>query len=113
MQIFLGRTEHEIIKAQQREKYSDIFWTLEHEIIKEKQRDEYADIFVTPEHKIIKWRKRDHYSAFSGTTQHDKINKNQNIGFSNDFSNNITKFRKEIIKGPYFICVVCNRSLYL
>ena len=26
--------------------------------------------------------------------------------------NNVTKFRMEIAKGPYFICIVCNRCLY-
>ena len=71
---------------------------MEHENIKAKQRERKrerrATIFGTPQHENIKKTMRDHYATFSR------------------IQNNIKKFREEITKGPYFICVVCNRSLY-
>ena len=93
-----GTAEHENIKAEQREKKrkcrATIFGTTEHENIKAKQREKYASIFGTPQHENIKKTMRDHYATISRS------------------QNNIKKFRVEITKGPYFICVVCNRSLY-
>ena len=93
-----GTPEHENIKAQQRErkreKYTNLFGTSEHENIKVQRREKYANIFGTSEHESIKKRMRDHYTATSRT------------------QNNIKTFRMEIEKGPYFICVVCNRCLY-
>ena len=93
-----GTTEHENIKAKQRERKREhratIFGTTEHENIKAQQREKYASIFGTPQHENIKKTMRDHYATISRS------------------QNNIKKFREEITKGPYFICVVCNRSLY-
>ena len=93
-----GTAEHENIKAEQREKKREcratIFGTTEHENIKAQQREKYARIFGTPQHENIKKTMRDHYATISRS------------------QNNIKKFREEITKGPYFTCVVCNRSLY-
>ena len=67
---------------------------MEHENIKAQQREKYASISGTPQHENIKKTMRDHYATISRS------------------QNNIKKFREEITKGPYFICVVCNRCLY-
>ena len=60
MQICCGTSEHENIKAQQRErkreKYTNLFGTSEHENIKLQRREKYTNLFGTSEHESIKKR---------------------------------------------------------
>ena len=117
-----GTTEHENIKAQLRERNrkcrATIFGTTEHENIKAQQRErkrEYrATIFGTMEHENIKAQQREKYASISGTPRHENIKKTMRDHYAtiSRSQNNIKKFREEITKGPYFICVVCNRCLY-
>ena len=94
-----GTVAHEKINMQRRKKYASISWSPEHENLKAQQREtkreNYANIFGTPEYENIKRTMKGRYTAISRT------------------QNNITMFRMEIAKCSYFICIVCNRCLYM
>ena len=115
----LGTPEHDTIKAKMRARHANILGTPEHDTIKAKMQARHANILGTPEHDTIKEKMQARYKNILGTPEHDKVKARKRKLYadttavcSNDFSGNVKKFRSEIEKGPYFICVVCNRCLY-
>ena len=126
----LGTAEHEMIKAKRQARHINVLGTHEHERVKAKRQARYSNILGTAEHETIKAKKQAHYANILGTAKHETIKEKMRARYtnikararklyantttvcSNDFSGNITKFRLEIKKGPYFICAVCNRCLY-
>ena len=64
-------------------------------LVKKQKRGRYATIIGTPEHDTFKKQKRDRHSAVNSNSEE-----------------RIFKFTKQIQKGPYCVCVVCNRCHY-
>ena len=80
--------------------------TEQHEKIKARKRENYENILGTEEHEKIKAQKREGYCYLKTLQEeHEKVK-------AVTFDTHVKKFQKEIKKGPYFVCVVCNRCLY-
>ena len=64
---------------------------------------------ATPEKKSIKlFKAKERMSNFRARVLTFEDSKIKEIGLSN----RIKTFKKQIVKGPFYICVICNRTLY-
>ena len=96
----------------------NVFGTPQHDERKKRQRESMSqlsqNVFGTPQHDERKKRQRESMSQLRqhvfGTPRHDEIKKRQReIRKSID---PVKTFKDQIKEGPFYICVVCNRSLY-
>ena len=118
--------EHQENLKKKREEYVNKKNTREHAKKIETAHQEYADKKGTQEHKnenytskkVVLKEQREKYSLKKGTVEHEiKLLKKRKNYSSLKASNNsddkrIKKFKEIMMEGPYYICVVCNRSLY-
>ena len=84
------------------------------EIDKKRMRKHQNDIIGTPQHEIRKQHMREYNAKyFSARKEQRERNKckEQSSNKARENVNKIEKFKNEIKKGPYFICIVCNRCL--
>ncbi|XP_057310099.1 uncharacterized protein LOC130648095 [Hydractinia symbiolongicarpus] len=96
--------------------------TQEHDAMLKQQRDKYQSEMGTQEHKAKLKQKRDSqrdkYQSKIGSPEHlKKLKRNcdfHQIQKSQEMSTlkRIENFKKAIIEGPVFICIVCNPCLY-
>ena len=113
---------HNEIKKRKCERMSqlsqNVFGTPQHDERKKRQRESMSqlsqNVFGTPQHDERKKRQRESMSQLRqhvfGTPRHDEIKKRQReIRKSID---PVKTFKDQIKEGPFYICVVCNRSLY-
>ena len=113
----LGTLEHEKRKKQMQEystnEYSSIIGTPEHEKIKKQKKENsanrYASIIGTPEHERRKKQMRD-FSSSVVQTKRNRCAKQISERIKN--LDKVNKFKRQVKEGPYYICIVCNRSLY-
>ena len=101
-----------------REYHRKVYDTPRHNEIKKRKRERMSqlsqNVFGTPQHGERKKRQRDSMSQLRqhvfGTPRHDEIKKRRReIRKSID---PVKTFKDQIKEGPFYICVVCNRSLY-
>ena len=93
-------------KQKKQKQRVNLLGTEQHEKIKACKRKNYENIIGTEEHEKIKAQKRERYCYLKTLQEeHEKVK-------AVTFDTHVKKFQKEIKKGPYFVCVVCNRCLY-
>ena len=80
-------------------KYADKLGSAEHEKLLNVKREKYASNRGTVEHKIKLVQKQKNYNT-------------SKVSAISDIDKRIQRFKELIMKGPYYICVVCNRCLY-
>ena len=79
-------------------KRAKILGTLEHEEIKKQKCEKWAKIFGTPNMRKLKRKKQRLYHDQKASKKH-RLKESQ-------------IFLKLVQKGPYYICVICNRCHY-
>ena len=88
-----------------RDRYATIIGTPEYDQVKKQMQDRYKTIIIgTPEHDT-----HTRYATIIETHKKQKRDRHSTLKLYSNSEERIFKFTKQIQKGPYYVCVVCNR----
>ena len=114
----IGSDEQQEILQRRRLEYAEQIGSDEHQEILQRRRDEYAKQVGSDGHQEILTKLREKYASKIGTPEHDiNLRLRRENAYSvrrqtNEAQKRIERFKKLVMEGPYYICVVCNRCLY-
>ena len=74
-----------------------------------------SENFGSPEHEQVKLKRKAEYAKCLGTPEHEKLKQQKRVSYANrtNKNNKVKCFKENVQQGPFYVCVICHRSLYL
>ena len=115
----IGSDKHQEILQRRRDEYAEqMMRSDERQEILQRRRGEHANQVDFDGHQEILIKLREKHASKIGTPEHDidlRLKRENTYSVrrqTNDAQKRIERFKKLVMEGPYYICVVCNRCLY-